>query len=352
MADFDFDEIDKAVTGALGKKAPVSDDTIEPVIVPEPTKAEEAPSTETISSESGDETPKITSVATPVAAAPSTAPAIRRSSGRFMDMVHPQSDMRSSGHLLSKPVPSSPAPIEPIQSIDEVFVAQESPFLPDTKVEKRPLGGSPSSSQPDDAELLENLLDAPDTPLLEAETMPDPIDFAIENGHVDLDLHLDTKHEEKKAEALTTEPQESAEAVQAIENVEEFAVEEKQEASEELSAEPQSKPEPIVEAEKPTDSNVESKTETAAKQDKTHDEPTELKADEPTGPTSITQQYKEHTSTTAESGAIFDTEAYHQPLAQSVKKKSSILVIAWILLLVILGAGAGAAFYLYILPML
>src|SRR5690606_12423598 len=67
---------------------------------------------------------------------------------------------------------------------------------------------------------------------------------------------------------------------------------------------------------------------------------------------SIPQQYTEKASSAPESGAIYDTEAYHQPvLAPTQKKSSSVLVFIWILLLVILGAGAGVAFYLFVLPL-
>ena len=73
---------------------------------------------------------------------------------------------------------------------------------------------------------------------------------------------------------------------------------------------------------------------------------------EPTGPTSITQQYKEQPSSNQQSGAIFDTESYHQPVIKPAHKKSSWLIIVWILLLVLLGAAAGWAVYTFVLPML
>jgi hypothetical protein len=72
----------------------------------------------------------------------------------------------------------------------------------------------------------------------------------------------------------------------------------------------------------------------------------------PAGPASITQQYTEQPSANQQSGSIYDTENYHQPLAHNAKKRSGAWVILWIFLLVILGAGAGVAFYFYVLPML
>jgi hypothetical protein len=74
--------------------------------------------------------------------------------------------------------------------------------------------------------------------------------------------------------------------------------------------------------------------------------------EQPTGPTSITQQYREqpNTATTNQtSGAIYDTDAYHKAL-KPVKSKSSWLMVLWIFLLLAIGAGAGAAAYFFILP--
>ncbi len=345
MADFDFDELDKAVSGALGKKAPVNDDTVEAVIVPEP-KVE--PVVTVQADPISEEAPKITGISAPVEAPSRSVPVARRSSGRFMDMVHPRSDMtpkaadssapKPSASLVSPASESTTAPIEPPQSIEEVLKPLESPFLPDTKVEKRPLGGS--ASQFDSSEFAEepilNRLEAPDDPRLEAENMPDPIDFAIENGHVDLDLENDSKPAaiaEPVKKDILDEPVEETETpldestIDGIEAVE---------ATEEVEVVKET-PEVVEEVKKP---------------ETTHPEPTELIVDQPTGPTSITQQYTEQKSSATESGAIFDTEAYHQPLAQSVKKKSGWLVIVWIVLLVVLGAAAGGAFYIYVLPML
>jgi hypothetical protein len=74
--------------------------------------------------------------------------------------------------------------------------------------------------------------------------------------------------------------------------------------------------------------------------------------EEPIGPTSITPQYKEQASTNQESGAMYDTESYHQPVSVPVKKKSGWATVLWIVLLVILGAGGGWAIFTYVVPML
>lgn len=75
-------------------------------------------------------------------------PAVQRpSSGRFMDVVHPSSDMKVSVPSprtatveptpVVEPLPVVPAPVQDFAVAD---VELSSPFLPDAKVEKRPLG--------------------------------------------------------------------------------------------------------------------------------------------------------------------------------------------------------------------
>lgn len=69
-------------------------------------------------------------------------------------------------------------------------------------------------------------------------------------------------------------------------------------------------------------------------------------------PLSIAQQYQEITSDVQQTGAIFDTETYHQPLAHPTKKRVGLWTPFWIVLLVLLGGGAGAAVYFFIMPTL
>jgi hypothetical protein len=65
-----------------------------------------------------------------------------------------------------------------------------------------------------------------------------------------------------------------------------------------------------------------------------------------TGPTSIPQQYHEEQSTSDSSnGSIYDTDSYHQPLAHPAKAKSGWLWVIWIVLLLIVGGGGAVALY-------
>lgn len=299
MPDFDFEELDKAVSGAMG--------------------GTESPTREEVTSRENSTT------SIPAREVP---PAARRSSGRFMDMVHPTSDMRSqrpvsqSATPESVPTPaitpahessSTPAPQPFFAENDLSTPAQplESPFLPDAKVEKRPLGGYGESALSSTNTL--ELLDEPhDTPApSEVHTMPDPIDFA-------------------ETSTLETQPVEptSAEPTEDVELI---------------PAEP-IEPESTLQSNENEDKGLSSSEALAP----------DLSAIEnaPVGPTSITQQYEEKPSEAPQPGAIFDTEAYHQPFAVQPKKKSSALIILWIVVLVVLGAAAGAAFYMFVLPLL
>jgi len=73
-------------------------------------------------------------------------------------------------------------------------------------------------------------------------------------------------------------------------------------------------------------------------------------ADVPSVGGNIVQQYEEQPSTGDQTnGAIYDTSTYHQPLdAKPAKKKSSALVwVLWIVVLLIVGATAGAAWFYF-----
>jgi len=319
MSDIDFDELDRAVNGVLG-----TNDT------PTPTPSTPAASVPTQETpiEPQSEATTITRVErtqlSPVSSSPkpaaSTAPAARRSSGRFMDMVHPSSDMRSRNADAPVAVKPEATPVQPADATDYSQSPAwneplESPFLPDAKVEKRPLGGgevtNTEAASVVDSFDFQGLLDEPEEELLEAPepqerieatALPDPIDFAAANAVSD---EIEAKSFEVEEEPV---------------KVEETPVETTPEI-----IEPQ--PQPVAEAPQPV-------------------------VEEPIGPTSITPQYKEQASSNQESGAMYDTESYHQAVTVPLKKKSGWFTVVLILLLVVLGAGGGFAVYTYVLPML
>lgn len=304
MKDIDFDELDRAVNSLI---SPGEGSSAAPAAVPAAT-------------------PQVS----PVASTATTIPPLaeRRSSGRFMDVVHPSSDMRSvtvpprTTTAIADPVAPSisepaaptaawPDPIDMHESatkqeaptastlnsvaepVSDAQAPQESPFLSDAKVEKRPLGAFSNEvheSGPSDPAVVPKPVDQPEvfTPAPAAQDTPKAPDSQI---------HNDTP--------LPAELQPGLLSIEANED--------------------------------PSKVTLSTAIPTAT---------------ESTGPTSITQQYTEQPSTGDKpTGTVFDTEAYKKP-QPSKKKKSGWLVVLWIFLLLVVGAGIGAAVYFFVLPRL
>lgn len=204
MSDIDFDELDKAVNSLMGKAVvPKGEDDTAPVStlsINSTLQTDEAPKydalnkvvqeigPESLNGDNGvisekdlgpvNETARVVKLepklpengALPSMPSPVAPAAKQPSSGRFMDVVHPSSDMRaaqptpnSTPQLVGpvSPRPSTPpvattasvaaptpAPATPVvspstPSTAPVELAAASPFIADAKVEKRPLGGEP-----------------------------------------------------------------------------------------------------------------------------------------------------------------------------------------------------------------
>ncbi|TAL14556.1 hypothetical protein EPN95_02415 [Patescibacteria group bacterium] len=300
MKDIDFDELDRAVNSLVNpdaKSAP----------------AETAPSEPVVSA------PAEQSTTSPLAE--------RRSTGRFMDVVHPSSDMRGSVPArpaepeattqLDTSVPSepqttpavqTPSPsdsgtnVEPEATIPEPATTDtseplESPFLADAKVEKRPLGAF--SDEVHDSSPAPSIATAsPTEPDLEALSLDSP-------------LQVTSKPDDHPIEKDTPLPAELGTDLLSIEANEDPATNKAEET-------------PPIPAPDTT----------------------------PVGPTSITPQYTQQPSTGDKpAGNIFDTAAYKKP--QPVKgRKSGLFIVLWIFLLLVVGAGIGAAVYFFVLPRL
>jgi hypothetical protein len=260
-----------------------------------------------------------------------------RPTGRFMDVVHPSSDMRSGGHKavsregVTITAPASVTPVEPVKASSptlppaqntEEFVAVDtignlppavdapdasdepeatptvpepltSPFLPDAKVDKRPLGGAPQAESTDEQ--------AP------AMTLPD------EKKVDELEQTLPTTESVKEGSSIMDTMGEPA---KSLDDVTEHVPEE---YKDELLA---------------VEKNV----------------ATEVPAANPNdfATASIPKQYQEKPSTGDDtSGAIFDTTSYHKPLSHPPEKKSGWLWVIVIVIILLLGAGAGAAAYFF-----
>lgn len=169
-----------------------------------------------------------------------------------------------------------------------------SPFLPDAKVEKRPLGGVALESA---GELMIEDENA------QLPALPKDVEPALPD-----ELHGDVVSIE--ADDSTTGPAKHAEAAHDL-PAEKTGVAQKAELKPKI-------PEVTV-------------TEAAI----------------PVGPASIPQQYREEPNTgDQKNGAIYDTDSYHQPLSHPAKKKSGWSWVLWILVILLVGASGGAALYL------
>lgn len=354
MKDIDFDELDKAVNSLMatspGMSSPNADDvkpetTLE-VSSSQPIAVPAAPSADIPVADTAAEAVPVT-LATPVVpTTPSApvAPAIKRTGGRFMDMVHTSSEMkpRSGNMPLSREglsisprststpeIPAAPAeeavaptvaatpepeaptvmpdPIELSNALaatmdepvavteptaDSTPVSAESPFIADAKVDKRPLNAGGASTAQTYNEQFANELGASET-AEQPEAAP-----------------TDAGEDEPPITPQIPELSSDLVAIESNDKIEEPVA-------------PQS-----------TDT-----TDAASGSDAPAT---------PLGATSIAKQYTPQPSTGDQShAAIYDASQYPEPVAHPAKKKSGWLWVLWVVLL--LGVGAGAAALLYFL---
>ncbi len=262
-------------------------------------------------------------IAEPVA--PKAAPAPRPNSGRFMDMVHPKADMRAAAPAPDLIVPSRTpaaarstaaptsthdsavseapeadrAPVNPLAD----SAALATPFLPDAKVEKRPLGGTVSAVTPlsPTNEILSAAEEATATPDLESEesvveTTPINGEGGKRAGSGDAQHELNPADYEKES---STE--------QALAQIE---------ITEEKAPEP---PQTIETVESGDTENLKSGNK-------------------------MTYQDAQKEMETGGS-AIYDVKNYHQPLAHPKKQKSGWGVVLIVAIIIVLAAALGAAAY-------
>lgn len=214
--------------------------------------------------------------------------------------VNAESDAttRPAASTDSEALTSSELPEEVVAEVADPARTEEplaSPFLPDAKVEKRPLG-TPFSSTDSVTELSE----ATEVEAHPAEVVPSDVQSEV--------LHAE--------EALTTPlPAELHTDIVALES---------SSTSQESHESPAVKVEPTVEAATVTPES----------------------AQVPAGG-SIAQQYTEQPSTGDQTtGAMYDTATYHKAVDVIAKKKSSKMMwVVWMLVLLALGAAGGAGYF-------
>ncbi|OGL22205.1 hypothetical protein A2707_02615 [Candidatus Saccharibacteria bacterium RIFCSPHIGHO2_01_FULL_45_15] len=199
-----------------------------------------------------------------------------------------------------------------------------SPFLPDAKVEKRPLGGVAAAD-----------------PTLEQTMLDEPVQVA----------------EEKDAQrAVEINPELSEEYfsdLMAIESGANVAMEVAPQPESEQSAEIDQTPQPVQE----TVVDETALPEAAQEIEQTLNEVRQIQPTNivepvvqsdiiPSGPQSIAQQYSElPDSGDKESGSIYDVNDYHKPVAHPAKTSSGWLWVAIIVGIIAICGGGAAAFY-------
>lgn len=323
MQDIDFDELDKAVGSVMSSP--------NPSVPADQPSASPAPATQSPSA--------APQPAPAVAPSPAESPATRRSTGRFMDVVHPSSDMRNPASRSDNRPPSPEVQLEatPEAEIETLVGGMDSPFLPDAKVEKRPLGAFSETSEQTppssdltaalEKELAEQPVDF--TQPVQAETTSQPMTPATESG---VPPTSDSTDSQPNDEVIG---QPNPDDLAALEVSEEKLLESES-----------SLQSPSVTSEEETESVETVPAEPLAT-------PVEQSDQSSFATASIPQQYHEQPATEEQpSGAIYDTEAYHQPLAHPTKKSSSLTIILWIVGLILLGVATGALVYFFVLPQL
>lgn len=361
MKEFDFDELDKAVTSLMGPgqdsntPSDSSSDTVtttSPVSVQGP-KADGEPVKAAAPVSSSDATETVTNpqiIKKTVGAMPA------KRSGRFMDVVHPSSDMTKTSMSTT---PSREAkPVTPAVTVDQATVAEQ-PSIGDlmdahlaeddgqkesslTAVDTLPQPDSladltsqdlatqtedesKSAQEPPKQEVEAPVTDTIASPFLaDAKVEKRPLGSALPSTDV-------TTQNTVPDTAVTTEP------LQAELNQDVLAIEADNSHEDSPKEEADSTPE---------STNDKSQEGTKSPQSPSTLGPDHMLAASAAG-ASIAQQYKQQESTGDQHHeALYDTAAKDaQALAHPAKKKSGWLVVLWVVLLIALGVGGAVALY-------
>lgn len=356
MTELDFDELDRAVNDLMQDvdttKRPSGLDDPEDKVVELDTPAD-TPSPSSEPAEQGTQ-----GVATNAAAVP---PAIKRR-GQFMDMIHPSSDMKKAATpgVKREGITIQPSPTQP----HEEMVASPAPTENDTTSEPEPNDEQPLVIESDDS--------PPETPTDTTDEVayPDPMEFTGRDEATDHTPNSSIEEPESTTQndpVVDTSDQHQDMPVDdeplSSPFLPDAKVEKRPLGSQDIStvsteAEGDSAPPVILPAELGTEvlaiestGGTHSEIESEAEQDispspePVMDTPA---ASDTTQTGSIAQQYAEKPSTSATStGAIYDTDTYHQPLDHTPKKRSILGIVIWMLSLILIGAAAAAAYFYF-----
>ena len=348
MAELDFDELDKAVSDLMvnvdTSKQPAGLDEHAETVVTIPSSDTSKPATLPVSPGTP-QTPSSgpqSGAATPSApAAPSLATKRR---GQFMDIVHPSLNMTTGSPKFSNRHGTTLKPSSGAESLASEQRGEVPAPVPVEQAASAPTEGAPQSAWPDPIDMAagstvptdtvpaDNLSTASAEDTSSDSTEPAPLsspflsDTKVEKrplGGVSPDLGAQPEASPAKSEAVASAPVVSSKVLPAEFGGDIMAAESKDlsshpEAAKVLAAPMRVAAAPVSEA-KTLSSNG-----------------------------SISPQYTEKPSSGDQSnGSIYDTATYHQAIdADKPKKKPSPLKwIIWIVVLLLVGAAAGAAYY-------
>ena len=380
MKDIDFDELDRAVNSVIGGAqtdnvaTPVKQEQSSKAPSEPPAKTDDAPAEKaaTVPSEDAPSLPSTEPTTPPKVQA--AMPAARRG-GRFMDVVHPSADMKQpaatppSKKISLAPIHQDVKPSDAPAATAEPADAQPTP-APADETAPTPVAAWPDpldvANATADAETLGVVTETPEpaqvpqTPFLhhtkvEKRPLGAFAETAAETDSSDAEPPSFT--EKMEQEAALQAKQESAESDDDVQMVPSpdlppeyhpdlVAIESKEMTVPELDVslpEKESAPE-VAKTTEPAEEQPHEKTKTEVIEDKAA--PTAS----PTEPASIPPQYRlqDVSPDDAEPHAIFDTQAYHQPLLPA-KTRHRLPAWAWVLLIIgllIAGAGLGALFFI------
>lgn len=372
MKEFDFDELDRAVTNLMGNVP--GDDTQNNNVAATTSTPSTTPSVDTAKAENKDDSvgaethsidagkDKTSELDKPVSDSGDTAESDKkpvasvtpRRSGRFMDVMHPSADMKTSDNKPTVPsregktlapvgkseVSEAPKPVQPV--VDETVVSTQltddegkqdwpDPIDQADKNEATAPDDKKSlvdlSSESDDLDADKNTIDetlSPTSPFLaDAKVEKRPLGGMAD----DISESFMSAAGESQADKDTSVPTEPV--APELDN-KLMAIESGSDSSD-TSSDAEQKPAATTTEEFPASS------------------PDVTRPPQPTapkGPVAIQPQYKEEPSTgDQKNGAIFDTDTYHKPLEHPAKKKSGWLWVVLIIGLIALGSGLGAAAY-------
>lgn len=404
MKELDFDELDQAVnslmTGIPKSPAPQDDKQAEKTLTITPTLSDsEHPSFSALEQAAAKAGSAIEATGAAASTPDRTANplAARRSSGRFMDVVHPSSDMKvatrptvSREGLQLNPVGPRPGAVETTQPSYQSEPAIETPAaVPETYEQSQPIDSvepTTNSSWPDpiDMAAANAPMSTPDSPVAPVDSIEAPTAEPVsvftpsdsdttrdeppvvdeEPAPLQTPFLSDTKVEKRPLGAFAVDQPSLVDESQSTDGTTDASADEQLAADpiDTLSQTAADLPDELqhdlikiesdnsVSQEPIATPDVASMSQaTPAPVSPAFTAPVVTPAPvAPAGPASIQPQYKEEPSSTKEEhAAIYDTDSYHQPLVHPVKKKSGWLWVVWIVLLLALGAGGAAALYYF-----